>query len=161
MATASEDLDRLFVEQYDKLRFWLIAKVEGTPLSAEDILHTTYVKLRRSNPPQGFRLGYLFFAAHSVMIDAMRRSRWTVPLRGDRWVYDRIDERIFDLDDQLFTIFPRQRLVLEMFCGGYSHSEIADVLGITPQASKSLLVRARRHIGAVAEAPTTRIAEAV
>lgn len=157
-----EQLDRVFVEAYEQLLHWLMTRVAGTGISAEDILHTTYLKLRRTNPPDGFHRSYLFFAANSVMIDALRREKWIVPLKDRHRVYDSIDERSYDLDDQLACIPPRHRIALELTCGGYAHHEIAVILGVSPKASKTILHRARRDIKRLAtEGASKQVAQAV
>ena len=88
-------------------------------------------------------------------INHITRQRWRT-VRLDLWAYDNIPE---PTEDEMDTV-PKEKLqewiaglpdlrraVFNMYCiDGYSHKEIAKMLGISEKGSASVLVKARRQL---------------
>ena len=88
-------------------------------------------------------------------IDQIRKQRWrTVPL--EIWVRDNIPEPTEDemeaipkekLREWISELTDMRRAVFNMYCiDGYSHQEIARMLGITETGSTSILAKARKQL---------------
>ena len=88
-------------------------------------------------------------------IDQIRKQRWrTVPL--EIWVRDNIPEPTEDemeaipkekLREWIAELTDMRRAVFNMYCiDGYSHQEIAKMLGITETGSTSILAKARKQL---------------
>ena len=83
---------------------------------------------------KGSLYGWISRIAINKAIDQIRKQRWrTVPL--DYWARDNIPE---PTEDEMEAI---------MYCiDGYSHQEIARMLGITETGSTSILAKARKQL---------------
>ena len=96
---------------------------------------------------KGSLYGWISRIAINKAIDQIRKQRWrTVPL--DYWARDNIPE---PTEDEMEAI-PKEKLrewmaVFNMYCiDGYSHQEIAKMLGITETGSTSILAKARKQL---------------
>lgn len=104
---------------------------------------------------KGSLYGWISRIAINKAIDQIRKRRWrTVPL--DLWVHDNIPE---PTEEEMVAI-PKEKLrawmaeltdmrraVFNMYClDGYSHQEIARMLGITETGSTSILAKARKQL---------------
>ena len=94
---------------------------------------------------KGSLYGWISRIAINKAIDQIRKQRWrTVPL--DYWAEmeaipkEKLREWISELTDM-------RRAVFNMYCiDGYSHQEIARMLGITETGSTSILAKARKQL---------------
>ncbi len=104
---------------------------------------------------KGSLYGWISRIAINKAIDQIRRRRWrTVPL--DLWVWDNIPEPTEDemeqipkekLREWIAGLTEMRRAVFNMYCiDGYSHQEIAKMLGITETGSTSILAKARKQL---------------
>jgi RNA polymerase sigma-70 factor (ECF subfamily) len=136
-----------FYRQHARAVFAFLLSLSRDRALAEDLAHDTFVKATRSL--SGFRGGdpraWLFTIARSVFIDHTRRRRpepTDVIDRGSAIDPD-IEERDM-IDAVLARLTERQRLALLLVDhAGMSYAEMAAVAGISPEAAKGLLHRAR------------------
>ena len=103
----------------------------------------------------GSLYGWISRIAINKAIDQIRKQRWrTVPL--EIWVRDNIPEPTEDemeaipkekLREWIAELTDMRRAVFNMYCiDGYSHQEIAKMLGITETGSTSILAKARKQL---------------
>lgn len=99
--------------------------------------------------------GWISRIAINKAIDQIRKQRWrTVPL--DYWARDNTPEPTEDemeaipkekLREWVSELTDMRRAVFNMYCiDGYSHQEIARMLGITETGSTSILAKARKQL---------------
>ena len=104
---------------------------------------------------KGSLYGWISRIAINKAIDQIRKKRWrTVPL--DFWARDNIPEPTEDemetipkekLREWISELTDMRRAVFNMYCiDGYSHQEIAKMLGITETGSTSILAKARKQL---------------
>jgi len=147
-----------------------LVRVSADPALAEDLMQESYVRfLCAANAPAladgeaAARL-YLFRIATNLLRDHWRRPRAAS--------IEEIPEEFFaaagsaaQSDSQILLgpalrqMKPRERQLLWLaHAEGYSHREIAKVMGLAPPSVRLLLFRARRKIAALlrAQAPTRR-----
>ena len=109
---------------------------------------------------KGSLYGWISRIAINKAIDQIRKQRWrTVPL--DYWARDNIPEPTEDemeaipmeaipkekLREWISELTDMRRAVFNMYCiDGYSHQEIARMLGITETGSTSILAKARKQL---------------
>ena len=90
---------------------------------------------------KGSLYGWISRIAINKAIDQIRKQRWrTVPL--DYWARDNIPE---PTEDEMEAI-PKEKLREWICIDGYSHQEIARMLGITETGSTSILAKARKQL---------------
>ena len=136
-----------FYRHHARAVFALLLSLSRDRALAEDLTQDTFIKATRSL--SGFRGGdpkaWLFTIARSVFIDHTRRRR--PPPTDVVDVVESVDPDIEErhmIDAALIRLPDRQRLALLLVDhAGMSYAEMADVVGITPQAAKGLLHRAR------------------
>ncbi|HSJ27738.1 MAG TPA: sigma-70 family RNA polymerase sigma factor [Acidimicrobiia bacterium] len=139
-----------FYRQHARAVFAFLLSLSRDRTLAEDLTQDTFVKATRSL--RGFRGGdpraWLFTIARSVFIDHTRRRR-PIPVDLD----DRhpspsgpdIEERQM-IDAVLHGLPDRQRMALLLVDqAGMSYADMAAVVGVSPDAAKGLLHRARRN----------------
>jgi RNA polymerase sigma-70 factor, ECF subfamily len=136
-----------FYRQHARAVFAFLLSLSRDRTLAEDLTHETFIKATRSL--SGFRGGdpkaWLFTIARSVFIDHTRRRR---PEPTD--VVDTVESIDPDIEERhvidaaLARLTERQRMALLLVDhAGMSYAEMAAVVGITPEAAKGLLHRAR------------------
>jgi RNA polymerase sigma-70 factor (ECF subfamily) len=149
-------------QQYERPIFQFIYRMVGNPEEALDLTQECFVRAYRALPSQRGELnlgGWLRRIAANLCLDTIRRRnrfRW-LP-----WEHRSVHERSADLDNPehamlrielreliqhvLNEMHPRHRLVLLLReHEGLSTTEIAEILGISQGAVKSLLFRAREE----------------
>jgi RNA polymerase sigma-70 factor, ECF subfamily len=144
------DIIESFYREHARAVFAFLLSLSRDRALAEDLTQDTFVKATRSL--RGFRGGnpraWLFTIARSVFIDHTRRRR-PIPVDLD----DRhpaptgsdVEERHV-IDTILHGLPDRQRIALLLVDqGGMSYAEMAGVVGVSPDAAKGLLHRARRN----------------
>lgn len=137
-----------FYREHARAVFALLLSLSRDRALAEDLTHDTFVKATRAL--SGFRGGdpraWLLTIARSVFIDHTRRRRPqpTDVLDVVGSIGPDIEEREM-IDAALDRLTDRQRLALLLVDhAGMSYAEMANVVGSTPEAAKTLLHRARR-----------------
>ncbi len=138
-----------FYREHARAVFAFLLSLSRDRTVAEDLTQDTFVKATRSL--SGFRGGdpkaWLFTIARSVFIDHTRKRRPEPAEAVDRPADpDRnLEERVL-IDATLSRLPDRQRMALLLVDhAGLSYSEMADVVGTTPDAAKGLLHRARHN----------------
>lgn len=123
---------------------------------AQDILQNGFIKMFRKIQDyrgEGSFEGWLRRIMVTTSIEHYRKGAATLPmLRIDEKVTEQLSDQVTvldrihaeDLTNLIEKLSPGYRAVLNMHViEGYSHKEIAEILGITEGTSKSQLARAR------------------
>jgi RNA polymerase sigma-70 factor (ECF subfamily) len=150
---------------YGRACYNLALRILGEPAAAEDVVQDVF--LRMMDTIRGFRGDAPFGAwlkrmTANATIDVVRRNRRfgdddpealfasTAAGNTDR-------EAAVDAWSLLMQLPPRARAVLLLHqVEGYTHKELADLFGQSESYSKSILARALKRLGALAEGATTR-----
>lgn len=155
----TEEAFRLFYEQTARPVWMYLARVTGDDRLADDLLQETYYRFLRASATfesDDHRRHYLFRIATNLAHDHRRRPRRdhsalddlpTRELPGhDRDEGERAVRRL-DLTRAMGQLKPRERSMLWLaYAVGFSHEEIAGVLGVRTASLKALLHRARRRL---------------
>jgi RNA polymerase sigma-70 factor (ECF subfamily) len=148
------DLDALGV-LYDRYAVMLMAvayRLLMAKADAEDVVHDVFVGLPeafRRYEERGALVGWLKRVTVRVALSRLRREevRATQSLDGSVGAPSRDAAAAIDLDSAVATLPPSLRAVLVLKeIEGYSHAEIADMIGISVAASKVRLHRALRAL---------------
>ena len=168
----NEDAFRVIHDRYrPRLLTYVRQMLPGHPADAEDALQDvfmrTYAGLRTSERGLALR-PWLYRVAHNRCIDELRRPA-PVPelLDAHDWASDRdpvaeteqretLQRLVIDID----RLPEQQRSALLMReLSGMAYSDVADALGVSVPAVKSLLVRARIGLAQAVEARDTACAQ--
>jgi RNA polymerase sigma factor (sigma-70 family) len=143
----------------------------GSRQDAEDVMQDVFLRaysaLRADRRPVALR-AWLYRVAHNRCIDQLRRGGPTPVEITDESSYDLRDplaeaeqreelRRLLE-DVRRLPIHQRSALVMREL-DGLSYAELADALGVTVAAVKSLLVRARMGLAEAAEARESACSE--
>jgi RNA polymerase sigma-70 factor, ECF subfamily len=134
--------------------------LRGTGLDAEDVVQDAFVRahhaLRATDGPMALR-AWLYMIVRNRALDALRARRQTVTFEAGREPACLTGpvEAVLQSDElrsvvaELGRLPERQRLALVQreLCGA-SHQAVADQLGTTVSATKSLIIRARTQLRA-------------
>jgi RNA polymerase sigma-70 factor (ECF subfamily) len=139
------DFEAVYAETVRPLRAYLL-RLGGNLALADDVLQETYLRYLSLDP--GKRAGaparpLLYRIATNLAYDHFRRSRRFVssPLEGAAAAEEGLTRDIARALDQ---VKPRQRSLLWLaFVEGWSHAEIASLLGLRAGSVKVLLFRAK------------------
>lgn len=138
-----------FYRQHARSVFAFLLSLTRDRAMAEDLAQDTFIRATRALI--GFRGGdpraWLFTIARSVFIDHVRRRRPDPVEPFDREAEPPVDVEERDLIDLTLDRLPeRQRMALLLVDqAGMSYGEMAGIVGVTPQAAKALLHRARTN----------------
>ena len=127
---------------------------------ADDLLQETYYRFLRTRAAyesESHRKNYLFRIASNLVNDSYRQHREHVELSDEHAPASHKDadaagrsQRRTDLARAMDQLKPRQRDALWMaYAEGWSHQEIAQVLGVKVTSIKLILFRARRKLAAL------------
>jgi len=137
--------------------------LHGTGADAEDAVQDAFIRahlaLRATDRPMALR-AWLYMIARNRALDALRARRGSCPLdeRGPALACadDPVEtaaqrEQVRRIVEELARLPERQRLALVQreLCGA-SHADVAEQLGTSVSATKSLIVRARTQMRAAA-----------
>jgi len=155
----TEEAFRLFYEQTARPVWIYLAKMTGDDRLADDLLQEAYYRFLRTRTTfesDDHRRHYLFRIATNLVHDHRRRpQRVSTALdivassqahsdsgeAGERAV------RRLDLKRAMGRLKPRERTMLWLaYAQGFSHQEIAEVLGLRASSLKALLHRARGRL---------------
>jgi RNA polymerase sigma-70 factor (ECF subfamily) len=164
----TEDEFRLFYEQTARPVWIYLARMTSDDRLADDLLQDTYYRFLRTRTAfesDDHRRHYLFRIATNLVHDHRRRPRRErAPL--DSAQLDVSSERIdvgeravrrLDLARAMSQLKPRDRSMLWLaYAQGFSHEEIAGVLGLRTSSLKALLHRARQRLIALLRTPGGR-----
>jgi RNA polymerase sigma-70 factor (ECF subfamily) len=159
------DFKRFYEQSAPALRAYLRFSCRDWAL-ADDLLQESYLRLLRFAPPaldEAKLKGYLYKTAHSVLIDHVRRAERDRRFAREAAIGDAaaaataadgIDACESELPRYLRLAFaalaPRERRLLWLaYVEGFSHREIAELVGVGENSVKVLLLRARVRMGRV------------
>lgn len=155
----TEDTFRAFYEQTARPVWVYLARITGDDRLADDLLQEAYYRFLRSRATfesDDHRRNYLFRIATNLVRDHRRRpgnhSRALVETResdiapADPHAAERAVRRL-DLARAMERLKPRERSLLWLaYAQGFSHEEIAGLLGLKKASMKALLFRARQRL---------------
>ena len=131
--------------------------LRGTGVDAEDVVQDAFMRahvaLRATDRPMALR-AWLYMITRNRALDGLRARRAACPLddaspacMADPFEAARQREELRRVVGELAALPERQRLALVQreLCGA-SHAELADRLGTTISATKSLIIRARTQL---------------
>jgi RNA polymerase sigma-70 factor, ECF subfamily len=155
----TEEAFRAFYELTARPVRVYLARMTGDDRLADDLLQETYYRFLRANrafDSDDHRRNYLFRIATNLVRDHRRRFGHEERRRldgsqaedvtagaheGDRAI------RRLDLARAMEQMKPRERSLLWLaYAQGFSHEEIAEVLGLKKASLKALLFRARKRL---------------
>lgn len=145
-----------FYERSARPLWAYLARVSGDPTLADDLLQESYIRFLAADAPRIDVDGevaarrYLFRIATNLLRDHWRRPKATAieDVSEDHFVApdtsDAADSRAL-LGPALLQLKPRERQLLWLaYAEGYSHREIAAIMGLASASVRLLLFRARR-----------------
>jgi RNA polymerase sigma factor (sigma-70 family) len=114
----------------------------------QDVFVKVYLGLGSLRDPSAFAR-WLYRIADGTATDAARRRRQELPLTGAEVAPDRTPEaeaarEVREMISRLSE--PARLAVVVHYVNGYSHAEVAQFLGTTPEAVKMRLSRARKQL---------------
>lgn len=158
---SSADIEAAFKKYYSSL----VRQVGRYGGQAEDAVSEAFAKLV-ANPPRRISGSTLRTVAQHRLIDNLRHEK-TKRRGGDR-LFTQSDlsdgqwenaggdgnpelafiraESIQTLSRLISNLEEKPRIAFELLCLGYSHQEIAELLGISIPALKTLVCRSRKHL---------------
>jgi RNA polymerase sigma-70 factor, ECF subfamily len=156
-----------FDEMHRRYREPLLAfarrMLRGTGLDAEDVVQDAFIRahvgLRATDRPMALR-AWLYMITRNRALDGLRTRRPSCTLedrdaagQGDPLQAALQRDELRRVVGELSRLPERQRLALVQreLCGE-SHAALADRLGTTVSATKSLIIRARTQVRAAAQA---------
>lgn len=164
----TEEAFRTFYEQTARPVWAYLARTTGDDRLADDLLQEAYyrfLRTRASFEGDDHRRHYLFRIATNLVRDHRRRPRRDggavdsseiERLPVDSSAADRAVRRL-DLNRAMARLKPRERsMLLLAYVQGFSHEEIAGVLGVKKASLKALLYRARQRLLGMLETPGER-----
>ena len=158
----TEDAFRIFYDQTARAVWVYLARTTGDDRFADDLLQEAFYRFLRTRTTfenDDHRRHYLFRIATNLVRDHRRRprkddGRMDEALEGlavdeDANVGDRAVQRI-DLTRAMGRLKKRERSLLWLaYAQGFSHEEIAGLLGLKTASLKALLHRARKRLVAL------------
>jgi RNA polymerase sigma-70 factor (TIGR02957 family) len=148
------------IDQYRGLMFSIAYRMTGSVSDAEDIVQDAYARVLREGIEMNEPKAYLATTVTRLAINHLTSARVRRESYVGAWLPEPVvsepgPEEHAEMADSLSMAFlvvleslsPVERAVLllhDVF--GYSHEEVADIVGKSPQASRQILVRARRHV---------------
>ena len=144
-----------FYERSARPLWAYLARVSGDPALADDLLQESFLRFLGADYPNDGEVSarrYLFRIATNLMKDHWRRPR---PAS-----IEEVPEELFQARDHaaecdsramlgpaLKNMRPRERQMLWLaYAEGYSHREIAEIMGLASASVRLLLFRSRRKI---------------
>jgi RNA polymerase sigma-70 factor (ECF subfamily) len=154
-----EEAFRAFYDETARPVWAYLARLTGDRRDADDLLQETYYRFLRVRTvfvDDDHRRRYLFQIATNLVRDHRRRPDARTVVAHDEASLTAVagrDERHHALESQIDVtramtrLKPRERALLWLaYVQGWSHAEIAEVLGLRRASLKALLWRARRRL---------------
>ena len=162
----TEEVFRAFYDATSRPLRAYLARTSGDPRLADDLLQETYYRFLRTGTrfeDDAHRRHYLFRIATNLVRDQRRRPlRAGGPNNGIERsgtvpnTQDQVARRL-DLRRAMARLAPRDRSLLWLaYAQGWSHAEIAAIMGVKVSSLKTLLYRARQHLRSALQHPSTR-----
>jgi RNA polymerase sigma-70 factor (ECF subfamily) len=165
----TEDEFRLFYEQTARPVWIYLARMTSDDRLADDLLQETYYRFLRTRTAfesDDHRRHYLFRIATNLVHDHRRRPHRERTSFEESAARDVSSERVdmseravrrLDLAKAMGQMKARDRSMLWLaYAHGFSHEEIAGMLGLRTSSLKALLHRARQRLIALLRAPGDR-----
>jgi RNA polymerase sigma-70 factor (ECF subfamily) len=148
-------LEELFARHHEEL-YRYAARFTGDLDLAEDVVQDAFVRLSERPPADDSQLrGWLFRAATTIALDAMRGARRRLALVRDRPERQPLGDPPADpaaalereetrrrVREALAALGPKERAVLLMREEGFAHREIAAAVGTTTGSVGTMIARA-------------------
>ena len=149
-------------EKFSPVMFAICLRYSRDRTEAEDLLHEGFLKVFRSIGDfrgEGSLEGWMRRIMVNTALEQYRRKNYLYPVEnlpeeeaGEAESPD-MQLRSEDLQQMIRELPPRYRMVFNLYAlEGYSHKEIAKMMGITTGTSKSNLSRAREILQRKVEA---------
>ena len=149
-------------EKFSPVMFAICLRYSRDRTEAEDLLHEGFLKVFRSIDDfrgEGSLEGWMRRIMVNTALEQYRRKNYLYPVEnlpeeeaGEAESPD-MQLRSEDLQQMIRELPPRYRMVFNLYAlEGYSHKEIAKMMGITTGTSKSNLSRAREILQRKVEA---------
>jgi RNA polymerase sigma-70 factor (ECF subfamily) len=154
---ADADAFAVLYDRHSSAAYSLAYRILGSATSAEDVLQEVFLTVWRSavrfDEQKGSCRGWVLTITHHRSIDVIRR----VTRHQERWLDEAMHEQVPSgeagpaslaedheqhdrLTGALSTLPDEQRQVIELaYFGGYTHSEISDMLELAPGTVKGRL----------------------
>lgn len=154
----TEEAFRGFYEQTARPLWTYLARMTGDDRLADDLLQEAYYRFLRTRTEfesDDHRRNYLYRIATNLAYDHRRRPRREEALRDEHHGQGPVARHDLgaravlrvDLRRAMDRLKPRERSMLWLaYAQGFSHEEIAKVLGLRTSSLKALLHRARRRL---------------
>jgi RNA polymerase sigma-70 factor (ECF subfamily) len=151
-----------FYERSARPLWAYLARVSGDPALADDLLQESYIRFLCAAHPQDGEVAarrYLFRIGTNLLRDHWRRPR---PASIEEIAEERMQvadtsagsEAAAMLGPALARLRPRERQLLWLaYAEGYSHREIAEIMGFASASVRLLLFRARRKVAGLLREP--------
>ena len=171
LALVARGDEQAFAELYQRVApavFGLVSKVVRNPAQSEEVAQEVFVELWRTasrfDPARGTARSWIMTCAHRRAVDRVRSAESAArrdDLAGRRDQGRPYDEVVEQVETSLerehvrrgleaLTDLQREAVVLAYY-GGYTHREIAELLGVPPGTVKTRLrdglIRLRDHLG--------------
>jgi RNA polymerase sigma-70 factor (ECF subfamily) len=171
LALVARGDEQAFAELYRRVAaavFGLVSKVVRDPAQSEEVTQEVFVELWRTasrfDPARGSARSWIMTCAHRRAVDRVRSAESAArrdDLAGRRDQGRPYDEVVEQVETSLerehvrrgleaLTDLQREAVVLAYY-GGYTHREIAELLGVPPGTVKTRLrdglIRLRDHLG--------------
>jgi RNA polymerase sigma-70 factor, ECF subfamily len=171
LALVARGDEQAFAELYGRVAaavFGLVSKVVRDPAQSEEVTQEVFVELWRTasrfDPARGSARSWIMTCAHRRAVDRVRSAESAArrdDLAGRRdqgRPYDEVAEQVETSLErehvrrglEALTDLQREAVVLAYY-GGYTHREIAELLGVPPGTVKTRLrdglIRLRDHLG--------------
>ena len=157
-ARGDEDARRELYTRYATSLYALCVRYLGDRDEAKDLMHDSIIKIFDSigkYKPIGTLKSWCLKVTVNLVLDYLRDQRRIeiLPLEksGDK-ILEPLKEEVLKIPDDVLMqmvehLPPTKRVVFNMYCvEGYSHKDIAKMLGIKEKTSSSLLFKAREQL---------------
>ena len=165
LATLSSKLDRSALKElytrYAARVFALCFRYTNDRMESEDLMHDTMIKVIKSigrfqYKGEGSLYAWIRRIAMNLVIDRLKKAdNKDLPLirEEDLIIEEPVEEIPITILMRMISTLPKtQRLIMNLYCvDGFSHEEIANMLGIKPKASSSLLSKAKKRLNELIE----------
>lgn len=157
-AAAESRMDRdAFAEFYERTArpLWAyLARVSGDPALADDLVQESFVRMLGAATPMDGEVHakrYLFRIATNLLKDYWRRPKASSIEDLPEGVFANESSQGTDaqmmLEPRLVMLRPRERQLLWLaHAEGYSHKEIAEIMGLRSPSIRLMLFRARHRL---------------
>ncbi len=143
-----------FYERSARPLWAYLARVSGDPALADDLVQESFVRMLGAATPMDGEVHakrYLFRIATNLLKDYWRRPKASSIEDMPEGVFAKVCSNGADaqmmLEPRLLQLRPRERQLLWLaHAEGYSHKEIAEIMGVRSPSIRLMLFRARHRL---------------